>query len=126
MAVHITARNHFNVAVLDCHGYITQQADTPAIRNAILEEINRGHNNILVNLTDVCSISLIGVAELVAGAYLADRHGGSLRVFGLSKTMNATLCNDELLGALKVFETEDTALRSFESSQSAAATALAR
>jgi anti-anti-sigma factor len=119
MAVHITVRNYSCVTVLDCHGCITQQADTPAIRNAIQEEINKGNNNILVNLTQVSGIGLIGVAELVAGAYIADRRGGSLRVFGLSKSVRAALCSAELLGALEVFDTEERALRSFEPSRSA-------
>lgn len=61
----LTTRELGGVSVLDLDGKITQGLALTAFRDAIREEIAKGHNKIILNLKEVSYIDSSGLGELV-------------------------------------------------------------
>jgi anti-sigma B factor antagonist len=73
--------------------------------------INSGHNQIILDLSDVTYVDSTGVGILVSSFTTARRGGGDVKLVGLTKRVRELLQIVKLLTIFEVFESVDAALQ---------------
>jgi len=68
------------VSILELYGQLTGEGNAAALRQAIREQIEKGHEKIVVNLRGLDAIDSGGLGELVACHWRLQRQGGSLYI----------------------------------------------
>jgi anti-sigma B factor antagonist len=114
-AMQITERVLGAVTILDLTGSITIDQDAGRLKDKINSLIQQGRTAVVLNLAEVSYIDSGGLGQLVASyANLAKTTGG-LKLLHLTKRNHDLLSITRLVTLFQTFETEDDAVRSFES-----------
>jgi anti-sigma B factor antagonist len=109
----IRERELDGVVILDVSGRITIGDGTIGLRKRILELLETGQTNLLLNLADVDYIDSSGLGEIVR-AYTTVRNAeGQLKLLSLTRRVRDLLQITKLLTVFDVFEREADALKSF-------------
>ncbi len=113
MSMKFKTREVNGVTVLDLSGKITLGEGSITIRDAVKDELAKGHTKLLLNLADVNYIDSSGLGELV-GAYTTVKNaGGSLKLLQLTKKVQDLLQITKLYTVFDVFDDEASAIGSF-------------
>lgn len=102
------------VAILDLDGRLVMGDHSSEFREAIRMLLTEGHKEILVNLRDVDYVDSSGLGELVSAYSTAKRADARLKLLNLTTRVHGLLQMTKLLTVFEAFDTEDTAVRSFE------------
>lgn len=113
MSVKMTSRQVGDVTVIDAAGRITLGEGASQFRDTIRELASKGHNKILLNLSDVTYIDSSGIGEMVSGFTTVTNAGGKLKLIGLSKRVKDLLQITKLYTVFDVYDEEAAAVRSF-------------
>src|SRR5688572_14362933 len=108
-------RQRDGVTILDLKGKITIGSGDLELRNAVHDAVNGGAKNILVNLSEVTTIDSSGVGELVSSYTTVTNRGARLRLVNLPAKVQDVLTVTQLITVFDVYDTEDEAVRSFQS-----------
>jgi anti-anti-sigma factor len=108
-------RQRDGVTILDLKGKITIGSGDLELRNAVHDAVNGGAKNILVNLSEVTTIDSSGVGELVSSYTTVTNRGARLRLVSLPAKVQDVLTVTQLITVFDVYDTEDEAVRSFQS-----------
>jgi anti-sigma B factor antagonist len=108
-------RERDGVTILDLKGKITIGSGDLELRNAVHDAVNGGAKNILVNLSEVTTIDSSGVGELVSSYTTVTNRGARLRLVSLPAKVQDVLTVTQLITVFDVYDTEDEAIRSFQS-----------
>lgn len=103
-----------DTVVVEVKGKVTIGHDAK-MRDAILEALEAGAQNVLLNMRDVSKIDSSGIGELVAAHTHIHRRGGRLLLVGLSERLARVLQITNLLGVLELYSDIDEALAALES-----------
>ncbi len=103
-----------DTVVLDISGKMTIGLDAK-VRDAILEAMEAGARNVLLNMKGVSKLDSSGVGELVSAHLSVTRRGGRLLLAELSERVSYVLQITHLLGVLELYDDIDEALASLES-----------
>jgi anti-sigma B factor antagonist len=114
MSFSIETQEKRHVSVLNLSGRLTLGEATEKLRNAIAHEIEAGRKNILLQMSGVNYIDSAGLGALVASRTTASRHGGSLKLAGLSGRVTDLMHLTKLHTVFDIFENESLAVLSFE------------
>ena len=106
-----------NTVVVEIKGKVTIGYDAK-MRDTILEALDAGAQNVLLNMRDVSKIDSSGVGELVAAHNNIRDRGGRLLLVGLSERLAAVLQITNLLGVLEIYSDIDEALAALENDSS--------
>jgi anti-sigma B factor antagonist len=109
----ISVRERGGVTILDVQGKITLGAGNLALRNAVLDSMNRGVRNILMNLKDVSFIDSSGLGELVSSYQWVANRGGNLKLLNVPRSILDVMRISGLDTAFEFFVDEDQAVASF-------------
>jgi anti-sigma B factor antagonist len=101
------------VAVLDLSGKITMGDGSVTIRDAVKDELSKGHNKILLNLADVNYIDSSGLGELVSAYTTVKNSGGEVKLLSLTKKVQDLLQITKLYTVFDVQDDEATAIAAF-------------
>jgi len=113
MSVKLNSRQVGDVTVLDLAGRITLGEGSSTMRDALKDVLSRGHNKILLNLSEVSYIDSSGIGELVSAFTTVTNQGGQLKLLGLNKRVKDLLQITKLYTVFEVFDEESTAMRSY-------------
>jgi len=113
MSVKLNSRQVGDVTVLDLAGRITLGEGSSTMRDALKDVLARGHNKILLNLSEVSYIDSSGIGELVSAFTTVTNQGGQLKLLGLNKRVKDLLQITKLYTVFEVFDEESTAMRSY-------------
>jgi anti-sigma B factor antagonist len=121
--VYSVALEHFDwevgdVFVLHLQGPITLGQATERFRNLILQALDNGKMNILLNMAEVFYIDSSGLGELVAAYTTAKRRGGTLKLMKLTQRVQDVVQLTKVYRVFEVYNDEDTAVKSFTASAS--------
>lgn len=108
-------RQRDGVTILDLKGKITIGSGDLELRNAVHDAVNGGAKNILVNLSEVTTIDSSGVGELVSSYTTVTNRGARLKLVSLPAKVQDVLTVTQLITVFDVYDTEDEAIRSFQS-----------
>ena len=84
----------------------------------ILEALDGGKKNILINMAEVFDIDSSGLGELVAAYTTATHRGGKLKLMKLTPRVQDVVQLTKVYRIFEVYNDEDTAVRSFAASAS--------
>lgn len=104
-----------NVVVLDLKGKLTIGEGDELLKETIQKLMEKGHNNLLLNLEGVPYVDSAGLGEIVRTYTTVSRQGGSLKLLNLTKRITDLLAITKLLTVFDTFESEAEAVSSFKS-----------
>src|ERR1700676_1350238 len=110
------ALEHFDwevggVFVLHLQGPITLGQATERFRNLILQALDGGKKNILVNMAEVFYIDSSGLGELVAAYTTVTGRSGKLKLMKLTPRVQDVVQLTKVYRVFEVYNDEDTAVR---------------
>jgi anti-sigma B factor antagonist len=113
MALKIEARTVGGVTILDVVGRITLGEGSSRLRNTVINLMNAGKNNLLVNMTKVSYIDSSGIGEMVSAAVMVRNKGGQFKLLNLTKRVQDLLQITKFYTFFEVHNDEAQAVRSF-------------
>jgi anti-sigma B factor antagonist len=111
----IVERQVGDVLILDLHGKILIGEGDDALREAVTRLSDGGKTKILLNLADVPYVDSAGLGEIVRTYTTVSRKGGKLKLLNLTKKIQDLLSITKLLTVFETYESEDEAVRSYQS-----------
>lgn len=111
----VSVRQRDGVTILDLKGKITIGSGDVEMRNAVHQAVQEGAKKVLVNLSEVTTIDSSGVGELVSCYTTATKNGAKLKLTHLPPKVQDILHITQLSTVFDVYETEDEAVRAFQS-----------
>ena len=111
----IVERQVGDVVILDLHGKILIGEGDDALREAVTKLADAGKTKILLNLADVPYVDSAGLGEIVRTYTTVSRKGGKLKLLNLTKKIQDLLSITKLLTVFEAYESEDEAVRSYQS-----------
>ena len=111
--MNVTTRHREGITILDFKGKITIGVGDIALRDAVIEALDAGSRNLLINLKDVSTIDSSGVGELVASYTTVTNRGGNLRLLNIPPKVMDILQITQLITVFDSFDDEDEAVASF-------------
>jgi anti-sigma B factor antagonist len=113
LSARLSIRQVDSVTVVDVAGRITLGEGSSQLRDTLRDLLEKGHKNILLNLSDVTYIDSSGIGELVAGYTTVANRQGNVKLLGLAKRVKDILQITKLYTVFDVHENEAHALRAF-------------
>ena len=109
----IKVRQKQGITILQPKGKITIGSGDIALRDSVIEALESGARDLLINLKDVSTIDSSGIGELVAAYTTVTNKGGKLKLVGLPPKVSDILQITQLVTVFEVMDTEDEALATF-------------
>lgn len=109
----ITKRTVGDVAIFDLDGKLTIGTGDVVLRDALLEEIERGGRKIVINLQDVKTIDSSGLGELIRCKVTSSGHGAEVKLLNVNLKARKLLTMAQLVGVFEMFDDEGMAVSSF-------------
>ncbi len=109
----VDVRHREGVTILEPKGKITIGVGDIALRDAVVESLEAGSRNILLDLNQVSTIDSSGVGEMVSAYTTVTNRGGKLKLLNLPPKVVDILQITQLITVFEAFEEEDEAIASF-------------
>jgi len=109
----VETRSYGPVIILDLHGKLVFGGGDVQFRQAVLEALEDGHKNILINMEDVTSIDSSGLGELIRSKVTATNHGATVKLLRLEPKVYDLLEVTRVIGVFEIFDNEAEAIPSF-------------
>jgi anti-sigma B factor antagonist len=101
------------VVVIDLAGKLVAGDGDGRLKDKINSLVQQERRQILLNLSGISYIDSNGLGELVASHTTVSRHGGHIKLSGLTKRVQDLLAICRLLTVFDVYDSEEEALKSF-------------
>jgi anti-sigma B factor antagonist len=111
----IAERTVGGVAVIDIKGRVIAGEGPEMLRDKINSLLHQGHKKLLLNLSGVDYMDSAGLGEIVGTFATVRRHGGTLKLLGLTSRIRDLLSITKLLTVFETFDAEGDAIGSFSS-----------
>jgi anti-sigma B factor antagonist len=115
--VSVTDRPVGDVVVLDVTGEMIHNKEYGSVKRRVGALLDRGHLNLLLNLTQVPYMNSWGVGELASSFIRVRNRHGQLKVAAAQSRVTRMLEISKLDTAIEVFDNEAEALHSFEAAK---------
>jgi anti-sigma B factor antagonist len=113
MSLKIHPREADGAMILDLAGRITTGEPSVTVRDAVRKVIDKGFNNILLNMGEITYIDSAGLGELIAAYTTVKNRGGHLKLLNLTKRLHELMQITKLYTVFEVYDDEDEAIGSF-------------
>ena len=110
----IEERDNGGVMILDLKGKLTIGEGDELLKDKVNSLIQQGHQKLLLNLEGVPYVDSAGLGEIVRTYTTVSRQGGKLKLLNLTKRIEDLLAITKLLTVFETFESEQEAVRSFQ------------
>ncbi len=109
----VSVRHNGGVTILEPKGKITIGTGDIALRDAVIEALEAGSLNILLDLNGVSTIDSSGIGEMVSAYTTVTNRKGGLALLNLPPKVADILQITQLITVFNVFDNEDEAVASF-------------
>jgi len=116
MTVRMTDREVDGVSVVELDGRIVLGEESNSFREKLKSLVAEGKKKIVLNMSEIKYIDSAGLGVLVAAHISAKNQGASVRLCHLGKKFHEVMQITKLLTVFDVYDTEATAISSFQSS----------
>jgi len=113
MSASASIRHVGNVAIIDLAGRIALSDGAGSIRSAVKSAMDDGHQNILLNMSEVTYIDSAGLGEMSSAFITVSRLGGKLKLLNPQSKVHGMLQVTRLYTIFVTFAEENAALASF-------------
>jgi anti-sigma B factor antagonist len=110
----VRERQAGDITILDVEGRIMYGDGEEHFRDAVTRIMESGKVKLVINMTEVPYIDSAGITELIRTFATTGKRGGGMRLFGLSERARDLLNITRLLPVFRAFDSEDTAIASFD------------
>ncbi len=110
----VQTRERDGVIILDLSGKLMGGPDADYFRDLVLGLVEKGLKKVIVNLGDVKWVNSTGVGILITGYTTLRRNKGDLKLLHVSSKIQSILYVTKLNLIFECFDSEETAIRSFE------------
>jgi anti-sigma B factor antagonist len=118
--MNISNKEISGVSVVALNGRIVLGEESTALREKVKSLLGAGKKRIVLDMSNVTYIDSAGLGILVAAHVSANKQGAALLLSNLGKKFHDVLQLTRLLTVFSVFDTEAEAIKSFETSSTAA------
>ena len=115
MSFKATSREVGGVTVVDISGRITLGEGSAMLREMMRDMVEKKHQRVVLNLSDVNYVDSSGIGELVSGFTTIKNAGGELKLLNLTKKVHDLLQITKLFTVFEVHSDERSAVNSFKS-----------
>ena len=109
----LSKRKVGDVTILDLDGKLTIGRGDVVLRDALLEELESGGKNVLINLQDVKTIDSSGLGELIRCKVTAGSNEAQVKLLNVNLKARKLLTMAQLVGVFEMFDDEELAVASF-------------
>ena len=109
----INKRSIGDVTIFDLDGKLTIGKGDVVLRDALLEEMNKGVNNVIINLDKVTTIDSSGLGELIRCKVTATSSDAAVKLLHVNIKARKLLTMAQLVGVFEMFDDEALAVESF-------------
>src|SRR5262245_55315027 len=109
------------VTIVDISGRIVLGEESAALRGIIVDLLNRGQKQILLNLGNVSYIDSSGLGSLVSAFSSVRKQGGELKLLSLTNKAHDALQITKLYTVFDIKDDEAEAIKSFDQSKAVGA-----
>ena len=109
----ITKRKVGDVAILDLNGKLTIGKGDVILRETLVDELESGGKQVLINLDTVTTIDSSGLGELIRSKVTATSHDAVVKLLNVNIKARKLLTMAQLVGVFEMFDDEDLAVASF-------------
>jgi anti-sigma B factor antagonist len=109
----ITKRKVGDVAIFDLSGKLTIGKGDVILRETLVEELESGCKNVLINLDNVTTIDSSGLGELIRSKVTATSSQAEVKLLHVNIKARKLLTMAQLVGVFEMFDDEALALASF-------------
>ena len=109
----IAKRTLGDVTILDLDGKLTIGKGDVVLRDALLEELNKGGKNVVINLDKVTTIDSSGLGELIRCKVTATASEAAVKLLHVNIKARKLLTMAQLVGVFEMFDDEALAVESF-------------
>jgi stage II sporulation protein AA (anti-sigma F factor antagonist) len=114
IAMSVKLRSKKGIVIVDLAGEIRLTDDqTPSLHRLIVEQLDEGQSDILLNFARVDFIDSYGIGDVVASYLAVKEKKGRLKLAGLSPKIWLIFQYSGLTRILEIFDSEEKALQSF-------------
>jgi len=111
----IVERQVGDITVLGLQGSLRIGESDDKLRNAVSRLVDSGQRKILLNLAEVSYMDSAGLGEVVRCYATLNRAGGRMKLVNLTARIRDLLTITKLLTVFDTYDSEDLAIRSFQS-----------
>ena len=101
----------FNAAVIELKGKVEGGPFASEFKETLLDLVNKGKKNIIVDMSDIKFINSNGIGILVSGYTTVKNGGGELKLVNSSSKVNGVLSITKLNQVFKNYTSLDEALK---------------
>lgn len=112
--LNIEERRNNSIVILDLEGNIRLGEGSRELHDRIRLLVERGEQNILLNLANVSYIDSSGLGEMVAGYTTLQKNGGEMKLLNITQRITELMMITKLLTVFDVYESEEEAVNSFK------------
>jgi anti-sigma B factor antagonist len=109
----IIKRNVGDVTIFDLDGKLTIGKGDVVLRDALVEQVEGGGKNIIINLDKVTTIDSSGLGELIRCKVTATSHEAEVKLLHVNIKARKLLTMAQLVGVFEMFDDEGLAVESF-------------
>jgi anti-sigma B factor antagonist len=109
----IDTRISRRVAILDVRGKLAVEEGAKELRTRIKELTSSGHQQIILNLSDVSRVDSAGIEALVSSYTTVTKGGGEIKFASIKGHLHHLLEITRLLAVFETYEEETQAIESF-------------
>jgi len=109
----ITKRKVGDVAIFDLSGKLTIGKGDVILRETLVEELENGGKQVLINLDAVTTIDSSGLGELIRSKVTATSHQAEVKLLHVNIKARKLLTMAQLVGVFEMFDDEELAVASF-------------
>lgn len=109
----VATRERDGVYVIAPEGKITIGAGDAQLKSSIVDALEAGHTNILLDMGKVQTLDSSGIGELVGAYTTVTNRGGKLKLLHLPSKISDLLQVTQLITVFEVYESEDEAVKAF-------------
>jgi len=109
----ITKRKVGDVAIFDLSGKLTIGKGDVVLRETLVDELENGGKQVLVNLDSVTTIDSSGLGELIRSKVTATSHQAEVKLLHVNIKARKLLTMAQLVGVFEMFDDEELAVASF-------------
>jgi anti-sigma B factor antagonist len=113
MDMNTSMRQTGDVKIVDISGRISLGEESAALRDLIMNLLNKGERKILLNLAGVNYIDSSGLGALVSGFASVRKAGGELKLVNLTDKVDNLMEITKLYTVFDIADDEKTAVQSF-------------
>ena len=109
----ITKRKVGDVAILDLDGKLTIGKGDVVLRETLVDELENGGKQVLINLDAVTTIDSSGLGELIRSKVTSTQHEAEVKLLNVNIKARKLLTMAQLVGVFEMFDDEALAVASF-------------